>query len=89
MKLALQNGPLHLGGVSLGVGDLVSTNPRPEAEQGMADNQETDWSALLERVKGENASAQTELVEKLWPQVAGRIQGLCPRRESLEDLGVC
>ena len=34
---------------------------------------------------GEN-KAERELVERLWPQLAGRLAGLCPRREEVEDL---
>ncbi len=45
-----------------------------------------DWQPLLKRVRDEDPAAQRELVEKLWPQVAGRIHGLCPRRDTVEDL---
>ncbi|MDA7882322.1 RNA polymerase sigma factor, partial [Akkermansiaceae bacterium] len=45
-----------------------------------------DWSGLLVRVRAEEPAAQQELVAALWPQVSGRIQGLCPRRDSVEDL---
>lgn len=45
-----------------------------------------DWSDLLSRVRAEEEAAQRELVELLWSQVAGRIHGLCPRRETVEDL---
>lgn len=45
-----------------------------------------DWTPLLDRVRAGEESAGRELVEALWPQVAGRISGLCPRREEIEDL---
>ena len=45
-----------------------------------------DWSELLVRVRAEEPAAQQELVAALWPQVSGRIQKLCPRRDSVEDL---
>ena len=45
-----------------------------------------DWSELLKRVRSEEPAAQRELVDLLWSQVAGRVHGLCPRRETVEDL---
>ena len=51
--------------------------PRPERN---------DWTALIDRVHARDQAAQRELVELLWPQVSARIHGLCPRRETVEDL---
>lgn len=51
-----------------------------------ADLSSRDWRPLLARVRSGEEEAQVELVESLWPQVSGRIHGLCPRRETVEDL---
>ncbi len=52
----------------------------------MAAPNSNDWSDLLRRVRSKDAEAQRQLVEQLWPQVSGRIQVLCPRRDTVEDL---
>lgn len=51
-----------------------------------ADSSARDWQPLLARVRSGEEAAQVELVESLWSQVAGRIHGICPRRETVEDL---
>ena len=60
---------------------FVMCNPAPSA-----DSTSKDWRPILARVRSGDQEAQVELVETLWPQVAGRIHGLCPRRETVEDL---
>lgn len=52
----------------------------------MARRVERNWDDLFARIMNREEAAERELVEKLWPQVAGRIGGLCPRREEVEDL---
>jgi len=85
MRLASASGYGHLSTVNWSVDltllDLTTTAPR-------AMEQETahDWTPLLDRVRSGDESAGRELVEALWPQVAGRIAGLCPRRDEIEDL---
>jgi len=70
---------------------LASTLPVPQhlpivTGRIMGRSEGKDWSELLARVRADEPAAQQELVAALWPQVSGRIQGLCPRRDSVEDL---
>lgn len=44
------------------------------------------WTDLLDAVGRGEGDAERELVERLYPQVAGRISGMLPRREAVEDL---
>lgn len=70
------------GGAS-GIAEWVG---RTERQMTMAASPSNDWPELLKRVRSGDAEAQKALVRRLWPQVAKRIQGLCPRREMVEDL---
>ncbi|MEP4078005.1 RNA polymerase sigma factor [Haloferula sp.] len=45
-----------------------------------------DWEPLVRLVREGDVSAERELVERLYPRVAGRIAALRPRRETMEDL---
>lgn len=47
---------------------------------------EPDWPALVASVRAGEETAARALVEQLYPQVAGRISRLLPRREEIEDL---
>jgi len=44
------------------------------------------WEKLLAGVAAGEPAAERELVNRLWPQVAGRLNKLCPRRSEVEDL---
>jgi len=44
------------------------------------------WRFLLDGVRAGDAAAERQLVEELYPRVAGIIQSLRPRRELVEDL---
>jgi len=61
-------------------------NPPADAPCAMEQETGQDWTPLLDRVRKGDESAGRELVEALWPQVAGTIAGLCPRRDEIEDL---
>jgi RNA polymerase sigma factor (sigma-70 family) len=50
------------------------------------DENEPDWSRLVVAARTGDAAAARLLVERLFPQVAGRIGGLLPRRGEVEDL---
>lgn len=50
------------------------------------DEEETNWDTLLLRVRQGDASAERELVERLFPRVAARIRTWKARRETVEDL---
>ncbi len=52
----------------------------------MSEAGEQGWEPLLAQVNSGHREAERELVRRLWPQVTGRIAGLCPRREEIEDL---
>ena len=52
----------------------------------MSTDQEFDWKPLLQRVRASEAAAERELVERLYPRVAGRVAGLRPRRSTVDDL---
>jgi RNA polymerase sigma-70 factor (ECF subfamily) len=48
--------------------------------------EEARWQDLLVGVRSGDPKAERELVEELYPRVAGIIQSLRPRRELVEDL---
>lgn len=60
--------------------------PSANLRSDMEVKSEYDWAPLLDRVRAGEEQAGRELVEALWPRVAGRIAGLCPRRDEIEDL---
>lgn len=47
---------------------------------------DTRWQVLLDGVRAGDTAAERQLVEDLYPRVAGIIQSLRPRREVIEDL---
>lgn len=49
-------------------------------------HEDTRWQFLLDGVRAGDAAAERQLVEDLYPRVAGIIQSLRPRRELVEDL---
>jgi RNA polymerase sigma-70 factor (ECF subfamily) len=53
---------------------------------GMNEADENDWDAILRRARAGEESAQRELVERLWPRVAGQAAKWCPRNSEVEDL---
>lgn len=67
---------------------VIATNSFPgrAKEFVQQESQNGEWAPLLERVLKRDEAAECELVERLWPRVAGRVAGLCPRRDEVEDL---
>ena len=47
---------------------------------------EVDWRTLVERVRLRHEAAERELVERLYPRVAGTIRTWKARRETVDDL---
>lgn len=51
----------------------------------MGDDEE-DWGELVRGARAREPNACESLVERLYPRVAGRIGGLLPRRDEVQDL---
>lgn len=87
MRLASASGYGHISIANLSENRILLDRQAPtKAPRAMEQETAQDWTPLLDRVRAGDESAGRELVEALWPQVAGRIAGLCPRRDEIEDL---